>query len=118
MILGRDMLRELKINLNFEKDSIDLQHGELQIPKTDCDAVSEDLQYTTGIKEPQSTIDAVKRVSEILDAKYAPISPTQILENSAHLTEEQKQALKSVLEKHEDLFDGTGFVLGSFNSIS
>ena len=107
MILGRDMLRELKINLNFEKDSIDLQHGQLQIPMTDCDAVSEDLQYTTGIKEPQSTIDAVKRVSEILDAKYAPISPTKILENSEHLTKEQKHALKSVLEKHEDLFDGT-----------
>src|SRR6056300_800683 len=66
-----------------------------------------DAQFATGIEEPASTKAAVERVSQILDAKYAPVAPEQILENSPHLSEEQKRSLKPILYKHIRLFDGT-----------
>ena len=66
-----------------------------------------DAQFTTGIKEPPLAREAVERVSQILDAKYAPVTPEQILDNSPHLTEEQKRGLKPILYKHLKLFDGT-----------
>jgi hypothetical protein len=65
-----------------------------------------DAHFTTGIEEPKSTAEAVKGVSQILEAKYAPVTPEQILENSLHLTDAQKQLFKPVLYKHMRLFDG------------
>ena len=66
-----------------------------------------DAHFTTGIEEPKSAAEAVERVSQILEAKYAPVTPEQILENCSHLTDAQKQLLKPVLYKHMRLFDGT-----------
>ena len=66
-----------------------------------------DMNFVTNIKEPQAAADAVQRVKDILDAKYAPVSCQSIIDNSPHLSEEQKQALLPILEKHKSLFDGT-----------
>ena len=116
IIIGRDLMRELKIKLDFEHDEIECGN-EIRIPmkNLDCADQAEDLNYVMGIKEPQSAAEVVERVSQILDAKYAPISPEQILENSSHLTEEQKRALRPILEKHVKLFDGT---LGKWKGIT
>ena len=74
-----------------------------------------ECQFTTSIKEPRLVADAIDRVSQILDAKYAPITPEQILDNSPHLTEEQKRGLKPILYKHIRVFDGT---LGTWKGTS
>ena len=114
MIIGRDLLRELQIKLNFESDTIDYQH--ISIPMSDVDDLDKikEMHFATGIAEPASAAEAVERVSKILDAKYAPVTPEQILENSSHLSEEQKRTLKPILEKHVKLFDGT---LGKWKGI-
>eukprot|EP00980_Cylindrotheca_fusiformis_P014391 scaffold3830_cov85-Cylindrotheca_fusiformis.AAC.3 len=65
------------------------------------------MRFPKKKKEPTLAAEAVERVSKILDAKYAPVSMKQILENSPHLTADQKASLKVVLEKHAKLFDGT-----------
>ncbi|CAJ1940496.1 unnamed protein product [Cylindrotheca closterium] len=73
MIIGRDLMRELGIKMDFEYDMIEYQN--LSIPMTDINELDalNDLQFITGIKEPKSTAEAVERVSKILDAKYAPV---------------------------------------------
>ena len=51
--------------------------------------------------------EAVQRVKDIFDAKHAPSSPEQIVDNSPNLTDEQKQSQSLMLKKHVSLFDGT-----------
>ena len=66
-----------------------------------------EIKLATGIKEPPLAAEAVERVRKILDAKYAPVTADQILDNSPHLTECQKKPLKLILQKQAKMFDGT-----------
>ena len=119
MIIGVKFMEQVGIDLSFKDRMITYEH--VNLPMTDVDSLPanggrslNDLHYVTGIEEPPLASEAVKRVSEILDAKYAPVTPEQILENSSHLTEEQKRTLKPLLIKHRKLFDGT---LGKWKGI-
>jgi len=114
MIIGCDMMQELGIMLDFKDGLIRWNH--MQVAMTDMDNLPtyNDYHFATGIKEPKVAAEAVARVSQILDAKYAPVTPEQILDNSAHLTDAQKRSLKPILYKHIKLFDGT---LGKWKGI-
>ncbi len=58
--------------------------------------------------EPQSTQDATKRVTQILDAKYQKADLQSIVrDNCKHLSADQKRKLLQLLRKYESLFDGT-----------
>ena len=65
------------------------------------------VHFTNSICEPQSTAEAVERVSTILDAICAPVSPDQTLDNSANLTDAQEWSLKPIPCKHIKLSDRT-----------
>ena len=43
----------------------------------------------------------------ILDAKYEKVNIDDVIAEQSHLSESQQKDLKSLLEKHEKLFDGT-----------
>jgi hypothetical protein len=58
--------------------------------------------------EPQSTQDATKRVTWILDAKYQKADLQSIIrDNCKHLSADQQNKLLQPLTKYESLFDGT-----------
>jgi hypothetical protein len=58
--------------------------------------------------EPQSTQDATKRVTRILDAKYKKADLQLIVrDNCKHLSTDQKKKLLQLLTKYESLFDST-----------
>ncbi len=58
--------------------------------------------------EPQSTQDATKRVTRILDAKYQKADlQTIVQDNCKHLNTDQQKKLLKLLTKYELLFDGT-----------
>ncbi len=58
--------------------------------------------------EPQSTQDATKRVTRILDAKYKKADLQSIVrDNCKHFSANQKKKLLRLLTKYEPLFDGT-----------
>ena len=58
--------------------------------------------------EPQSTQDATKRVTWILDAKYQKADLQSIVrDNCKHLSTNQQKKLLQLLTKYELLFDGT-----------
>ena len=108
LIMGRDLLRELKLKMDFEHDVI--EYHDLKIPMRSPNRPGNDEQellYSTGIVEPEAAVEAVSRVKNILAAKYAPVSPEQILKASEHLTAEQKREILPILQKHKSLFDGT-----------
>jgi hypothetical protein len=58
--------------------------------------------------EPQSTQDATKRVTQILDAKYQKADLQSIVRDTCkHLSANQQKKLLQLLTKYELLFDGT-----------
>jgi hypothetical protein len=58
--------------------------------------------------EPQSTQDATKRVTQILDAKYKKAELQAIVrDNCKHLCANQQKKLLQLLKKYKSLFDGT-----------
>jgi hypothetical protein len=57
--------------------------------------------------EPQSTQDATKHVTHILDAKYQKVDLQSIVrDNCKHLSADQQKKLLQLLKKYELLFDG------------
>jgi hypothetical protein len=58
--------------------------------------------------EPQSTKDATKCVTQILDAKYQKADLQSIVrDNCKHLSADQQKKLLQLLKKYKSLFDGT-----------
>jgi hypothetical protein len=58
--------------------------------------------------EPQSTQDAIKRVTRILDAKYKKADLQAIVrDNGKHLSTDHQKKLLQLLKKYKSLFDGT-----------
>jgi hypothetical protein len=58
--------------------------------------------------EPQSTQDATKHVTWILDTKYQKADLQSIVrDNCKHLSANQQKKLLQLLKKYESLFDGT-----------
>jgi hypothetical protein len=58
--------------------------------------------------EPQSTQDATKHVTRILEAKYQKADLQSIVrDNCKHLRAAQKKKLLQLLKKYKLLFDGT-----------
>jgi hypothetical protein len=58
--------------------------------------------------EPQSTQDATKCVTQILDTKYKKADLQSIVRNNCkHLSADQQEKLLQLLTKYESLFDGT-----------
>ena len=58
--------------------------------------------------EPQSTQDATKCVTQILDAKYKKADLQSIVQdNCKHLSADHQKKLLQLLKKYKSLFDGT-----------
>jgi hypothetical protein len=58
--------------------------------------------------ELQSTQDATKHVTRVLDAKYQKADLQSIVSNNCkHLSANQQNKLLQLLTKYESLFDGT-----------
>jgi hypothetical protein len=58
--------------------------------------------------EPQSTKDAIKCATRILDARYSKADLQSVVrDNCKHLSANQQKKLLQLLKKYESLFDGT-----------
>jgi hypothetical protein len=62
--------------------------------------------------EPQTLRDEYSRATKILDAEYKPASLDNVIKTCENLHVEEQHQLKILLQKYEQLFDGT---LGEFN---
>ena len=59
-------------------------------------------------KEPQSTQDATKHATQILDAKYSTADLQSVVRDSCkHLSADQQKKVLQLLKRYKSLFDGT-----------
>ncbi len=112
LILGNETMEELGIVLDFKNKTITID--EITLPMRNINLL-QDSSMLHGLKlnnslakETLSTLDATKRVTRILDAKYAKADLQSVVQNNCkHLSADHQKKLLQLLIKFELLFDGT-----------
>ena len=117
MIIGRDVMGELRITLDFKDQT--MTWDDLTINMKDPESFPElldpvnDFFWSKDLYETEALQEASARLQKILDAKYAPADLNAVVQVCRHLTEDEKSQLHALLHKYEHLFDGT---LGTWNN--
>ncbi len=111
LILGTDTMKELGVVLDFKAKMITID--EIILPMRNINLLQGNstlcmLNLNSSLAmEPKSTLDANKRVTQILDAKYNKADLQSIVDNCKHLSAKHHIKLLQLLKKYESLFDGT-----------
>ena len=112
IILGRDLLLELKMNISFEKKLVSWEG--IDIPMRDYNKLKrwtlnkkEFKAIILGSKEPLVTQEATDQMIKILDSNYHKADLKEIVSSAKHLNEKERSLLYKLLIKFEDVFDGT-----------
>ena len=117
MILGRDVLSELGIMLNFKVQTITWDDSTISMkdPESLADLLDpiNDFFWSNDHYETEALQEASTCLKKILDAKYAPADLNVVIQASRHLSDDEKNQLHALLKKYEHLFDGT---LGTWNN--
>ena len=101
MIIGRDLLSEIGITLNFKEHSI--QWDDIEIPMKPANATKTHFH----IADSPTLDDATERIKHILDAKYEAANLNAIADSCTHLSIDEQRQLLALLEKYNLLFDGS-----------
>lgn len=102
MIIGRDLCEELGLIIDFKKQCV--TWDDISMPMKPWEA---DIDTHFHVHDSDTVDIAHSRISDILDAKYAPADLDQVVAECTHLASEEQQQLRALLEKHSTLFDGT-----------
>jgi hypothetical protein len=108
MIIGRDLLHSLGINLLFDTVEISWDNSKIRMQppgKQDRDWLDTMEQELLYAHDP-STTDA-ERIQNIIESKYTPADLNKIVEECTHLEKDEQRQLLKLLQKFEHLFDGT-----------
>ena len=104
MIIGRDLMTELGIDVMFSTSTIDWGRMNASIPMKPYDfSFVEDVYIAESDDVEQDT----DRLSSILDAKYAPTDVAAFANAQEHLSVSERSDLFNLLQRHEELFDGS-----------
>jgi Reverse transcriptase (RNA-dependent DNA polymerase)/RNase H-like domain found in reverse transcriptase len=108
MIIGRDILHSLGINLLFDTAEISWDNAKIhmQSPEKLTGNWAEALEQELLFAHDPDTTDA-ERIQDIIESKYCPADLTKIVDECKHLSPEEQRQLLKLLQKYEDLFDGT-----------
>jgi hypothetical protein len=102
MIIGRDILEDLGVIIDFNQKVSIWGHRECPFKSTDAT-----VETSYFVEEPEAVQHATDRIKKILDANYEKADPHEIAAAQDHLTPEQQEQLEQLLRKYESLTDGT-----------
>ncbi len=103
MIIGRDLMTSIGLDVRGSDQSI--QWDDAILPWRNIDVTHDEVYLAT----PQD--EQIKRLTEILDAKYEKADLRKVVEKATHLSKQEQEELYQLLKEYKDLFDGT---LGKF----
>ena len=108
MIIGRDLMHEVGIDILFSKAEIVWDNASVPMQSSDkmdkelVDTFEQELMFA---HDPVTT-DA-ERIQSLVDAKYCPADLQAIAQECSLLNSEEQNRLLQLLTKFEHLFDGT-----------
>lgn len=112
VILGRDLLLNLKMNISFEHEVVSWEG--IDIPMRDFNKIRkyklDNREFKAFIQErsePIVTQEATDRIMKILDSNYQKANLKAVVRGAKHLNEKEKTLLYNLLIKYENIFDGT-----------
>ena len=117
MILGHDIMSELRSTLNFKDQT--MTWDDLTIDMKDPESLPDlldpvnDFFWSNNHYETEALQEASAHLQKILDAKYAPADLNAVVQACRHLMEDEKSNCMLLLCKYKHLFDGT---LGTWNN--
>ena len=114
-IVGRDLLRELGLVLNFCDSNI--QWNDVQIPMNQTYGIpysangnktsNATKQTHYHIRDSEVLQTDLERIKSILDAKYEPANLQDVTGQCTHLSDKEQEMLLALLNVYSMLFDGT-----------
>ena len=117
MILGRDVMSELGITLDFKDQTMTWDDSTVNMkdPDTLSDLLDpvNDFYWNEDLNETEALQEASARLKKILDAKYEAADLDEVVRACEYLDSNEQQQLLALLRKYEHLFDGT---LGTWNN--
>ena len=101
MIIGRDLLKFLGIDIRFSNETAEWDHAfaPFKDMTKDCSCFYVD--------EPEHLKEANERIQKILEAKYEPADLEKVCAEQEELSQEEQQKLLQLLNRYKHLFDGT-----------
>ena len=114
MIIGRDLLRDLGIIIDFSEEKLIWDNEAILIPKERSD--SSINNFGTAVKpstETTRTLDIYHRAVDILDMNIENINIHKKIEEYTYLSTKKEKILESLLEKYSEVFTG---LLGKFKT--
>ena len=108
MIIGRDIMHSLGINLLFDTAEITWDNAKIhmQNPEVLKGDWSEAMEKELLFAHDPDTTDA-ERIQGIIESKYTPADLKKIVEECTHLDNAEQRQLLKLLQKYEELFDGS-----------
>ena len=107
MIIGRDMMTELGITLDFHNKKIVWADAECEMRDFTKKLTPSEIKSTIQqAVEPVVTKSATSRLTKILDATYEKADLQEVVSQAHHINKQQKQMLYNLLKKYEEVFDG------------
>ena len=107
MIIGRDLLRALKMDVIYSENII--AWDDLRLPMQEVTQKEKFIDFAAYVEdstESESVKHSVERLNRILDANYEKPNMEEEVSKMEHLTEFQRTLLLALLQRHELLFDG------------
>ena len=112
IVIGRDLMKELQLNILFDKNVITWEG--IEIPMRDFNKLRRHKLSRNEMKliiqkstEPLVTEEATNRIIKILDSKYDKANLEEVVKKAKHLTEKERDMLYHLLKKYENIFDGS-----------
>ena len=111
MILGRDVMSELGITLDFKDQTMTWDDSTINMK--DPESLKEiigtvnDFFWKNDQYETEVLQEASAHLQKILDVKHAPVDLDEVIQTCGHLTKDKKHQLHALLCKYKHLFDGT-----------
>ena len=91
MIIGRDLLLELGVIIDFVKKTITWKEATIQIHTSSDDILKHAKSELVSLEhEPQSTTVLTNRATRIMDVVYEAADLPRVVEKYAHLTRNEK----------------------------
>ena len=118
MIVGRDLLKALNINLDFGNDVVNCTRGTFNGCSTPMKHIDDVLKFEgydilDEINESDVVAEATERATRIQAANYHKADLRKVVEKCDNLTSPEQDKLHKLLKRYEFLFDGT---LGTWNT--
>jgi hypothetical protein len=107
MIIGRDLMRKLKMDVLYSDNVV--TWDELKLPMHKVQAKGNWHDFNALVEdqaESESVKDSISRLTRILDANYDTPDLVAEVANMKHLNANQRSLLLALLKKNETLFDG------------